>query len=237
MHIGKKMAVVLSVLATGAGAALFFRKDASPLEGPLESSADNPFGQPVERRVAAGAAWVRKIGAARPGRPWPAQRVAPTATASIAEPGGPLPEGPPAFHKSFNPVGSLLGPIDDTAFDDTRSDESDAIEPPDAFDGFGDAGQRTHRVVDGDTLTTLANHYLGRADRYLEIFELNRDVLTNPDLLPIGAKLKIPPRQSQPAAPPPRGGSPRIEPPRFEPPQAPLEQLPLVPVRSSRRAP
>ena len=32
-------------------------------------------------------------------------------------------------------------------------------------------------------------------DRYLEIFELNRDVLASPDLLPIGRQLKIPPRR------------------------------------------
>jgi hypothetical protein len=38
---------------------------------------------------------------------------------------------------------------------------------------------------------------LGRADAYHQIYELNRDVLSTPDLLPIGAVLRIPARDSQ----------------------------------------
>jgi nucleoid-associated protein YgaU len=49
-----------------------------------------------------------------------------------------------------------------------------------------------HRVADGDTLARLAHRYLGSADRQEEIFAANRDVLTEPDLLPIGVVLKIP---------------------------------------------
>ena len=51
----------------------------------------------------------------------------------------------------------------------------------------------THKIVDGDTLQDLARRYLGTADRYLEIYEVNRDLLPSPQLLPIGAELKIPP--------------------------------------------
>jgi len=43
----------------------------------------------------------------------------------------------------------------------------------------------------------LAAKYLGRADRYGEIFDTNRDVLRSPDLLPIGKVLKI--RQPRPS--------------------------------------
>jgi nucleoid-associated protein YgaU len=51
---------------------------------------------------------------------------------------------------------------------------------------------RLHRIVDGDTLTALAKRYLGSADLAMEIFKANREVLSDPDLLPIGAELKIP---------------------------------------------
>ena len=51
------------------------------------------------------------------------------------------------------------------------------------------------KVVDGDTLRRLAQRYLGSSDRYLEIYEKNRDVLLSPDLLPIGVVLEIPPRE------------------------------------------
>ena len=49
-----------------------------------------------------------------------------------------------------------------------------------------------HKVVDGDSLQSLAERYLGSADRYLEIYKANRDVLPGPNVLLIGVKLKIP---------------------------------------------
>lgn len=53
---------------------------------------------------------------------------------------------------------------------------------------------RIHKIVDGDTLGDLAARYLGSAARAMEIFEANRDVMTDPELLPIGVELKIPAR-------------------------------------------
>lgn len=53
---------------------------------------------------------------------------------------------------------------------------------------------RTHLIVDGDSLAKLAGRYLGDPRRSDEILVLNRGVLSDPDLLPIGAELKIPPR-------------------------------------------
>jgi nucleoid-associated protein YgaU len=53
---------------------------------------------------------------------------------------------------------------------------------------------RTHVVVDGDSLERIASRYLSDPRRSREIFELNRAVLSAPDLLPIGAELKIPER-------------------------------------------
>jgi nucleoid-associated protein YgaU len=51
---------------------------------------------------------------------------------------------------------------------------------------------RLHTVVDGDALPDLARRYLGSADRARDIFAANRDVLSDPQLLPIGVQLKIP---------------------------------------------
>ncbi len=56
----------------------------------------------------------------------------------------------------------------------------------------GPLAVRTHKVVDGDTLTALAERYLGSADRAAEIYQLNRDRLLSPELLPIGVELRIP---------------------------------------------
>ena len=57
----------------------------------------------------------------------------------------------------------------------------------------GASAARRHVVRIGDTLPALARQYLGRSDRYLEIYDFNRDTLASPDLLPLGLELKIPP--------------------------------------------
>jgi nucleoid-associated protein YgaU len=54
-----------------------------------------------------------------------------------------------------------------------------------------------HKIVDGDTLTALAKKYLGNEERSLDLFDYNRDVLTSPELLPIGKELRIPPPGSE----------------------------------------
>jgi hypothetical protein len=56
------------------------------------------------------------------------------------------------------------------------------------------AESRLHVVVDGDSLERIASHYLSDPQRGREIYELNRAVLSSPDMLPIGAELKIPDR-------------------------------------------
>jgi len=92
-------------------------------------------------------------------------------------------------------VGSWQSPVGDGAEDavpQMAADFGDAdawsAEPED------DEPEKMHRVVDGDTLTKLAARYLGDPERYLELFEYNRDVLRSPDLLPIGSNLRIPPK-------------------------------------------
>ncbi len=49
-----------------------------------------------------------------------------------------------------------------------------------------------YEVKSGDSLSKIAKKYLGSARRYMEIFNLNKDQLTNPDLIRVGQKLKIP---------------------------------------------
>jgi len=56
------------------------------------------------------------------------------------------------------------------------------------------AAPRYHKIVDGDTLSALAEKYLGSSDRSMEIFQANRDQLSRPNVLPLGVELLIPPR-------------------------------------------
>jgi nucleoid-associated protein YgaU len=54
------------------------------------------------------------------------------------------------------------------------------------------AEERIYEVVAGDTLGAIAQKYYGKASEYMKIFEANRDILDNPDLIKVGQKLKIP---------------------------------------------
>jgi nucleoid-associated protein YgaU len=151
---------------------------------------ESPFRQRVERRVATDAAWVRQG--------TPVETVSPAFGLPTAEAAAvrPQDELSPTFQQTFNPVGAMLEPIRELP-DESRATESPPSggEPLDYSTGLT---TREHRIADGDTLIKLAQKYLGRPDRYLEIYDRNRDVLTNPDLLPIGVILKIPPRDATP---------------------------------------
>jgi nucleoid-associated protein YgaU len=51
---------------------------------------------------------------------------------------------------------------------------------------------RTHRVEDGDTLTSIAVKYYGDARHTLFLYRVNKDQLLAPDKLPTGALLVVP---------------------------------------------
>jgi nucleoid-associated protein YgaU len=50
----------------------------------------------------------------------------------------------------------------------------------------------TYTVQPGDTLSAIAKRFLGNASDYMEIFNANRDQLSDPDLIRPGQVLKIP---------------------------------------------
>lgn len=58
-------------------------------------------------------------------------------------------------------------------------------------DGDG-AGTVFHTVERGDTLSAVAKKTLGSANRYTEIFEANKPMLSNPDKIYPGQVLRIP---------------------------------------------
>jgi nucleoid-associated protein YgaU len=52
--------------------------------------------------------------------------------------------------------------------------------------------ERYHMVAAGDTLGHIAQKYYGQASKYMKIFEANRDILDDPNLIKVGQKIKIP---------------------------------------------
>jgi len=55
-----------------------------------------------------------------------------------------------------------------------------------------DEGSRTHTVQAGDTLSAIAKKYYGNANDYMEIYNANRDQLSDPNKISPGQVLKIP---------------------------------------------
>ncbi len=187
MDPGVKVAAAMSVLITTVCMALLFWSDSGSL--------NQPGNRPLELRAEPGQAGTVLRPSTRP-NPFallPAQNLSPrrrpptvlkpTAPAS-APPRTPdgsaisAPRPPMASHEEQASWGTAAG----VTLPELRRAGDDNPAP------------RTHTVVDGDTLQDLARRYLGQADRYLEIYQWNHDVLANPDVLPIGQLLRIPPR-------------------------------------------
>jgi nucleoid-associated protein YgaU len=54
---------------------------------------------------------------------------------------------------------------------------------------------REYTVRDNESLSKIASRELGDSSRFLEIFQLNRDILKSPDKIRSGMKLKMPPKE------------------------------------------
>jgi LysM repeat protein len=53
-------------------------------------------------------------------------------------------------------------------------------------------GERIHVVAAGESLSAIAKKYYGNANEYMKIFDANKDILKNPDVIHPGQKLRIP---------------------------------------------
>lgn len=56
----------------------------------------------------------------------------------------------------------------------------------------GAAGQQTYTVQSGDSLSKISQQFYGTAQKYMKIFEANRDKLQDPDKIKPGQQLVIP---------------------------------------------
>ncbi len=54
------------------------------------------------------------------------------------------------------------------------------------------ASGRTYVVVSGDSLSKIAKRQYGDAQKWPRIYEANRDIIKNPDLIYPGQELRIP---------------------------------------------
>jgi nucleoid-associated protein YgaU len=61
------------------------------------------------------------------------------------------------------------------------------------------ASNYRHTVQEGETLFSLAHRYYGDKDRFIEIYQVNRETLRSPDALTPGMTLTIPNVQGAPS--------------------------------------
>ena len=76
-------------------------------------------------------------------------------------------------------------------FSDVVSGSSSTAPSP-AKDTSEATTSRMYVVQAGDSLSKIAKKFYGNANAWKQIFEANRDVIKNPDLIQPGWKLQIP---------------------------------------------
>jgi nucleoid-associated protein YgaU len=58
--------------------------------------------------------------------------------------------------------------------------------------GPSSTAARTYTVQPGDSLSKISKHFYGDANMYMKIFDANKDKLSDPDKVKVGAELLIP---------------------------------------------
>jgi nucleoid-associated protein YgaU len=77
-------------------------------------------------------------------------------------------------------------------FSDVVSGSSSTASSPSASSTQPVAAARTYVVQSGDSLSKISKKFYGDANSWKRIFEANKDVVKNPDLIQPGWKLRIP---------------------------------------------
>jgi nucleoid-associated protein YgaU len=81
-------------------------------------------------------------------------------------------------------------PVAESTFDGPASKAGNAETAGGYF--YSKAGDPLYRIGPDDTLTSIAQRHLGRASRWAEIYEQNRDILKSPDDLTLGTVIRLP---------------------------------------------
>jgi nucleoid-associated protein YgaU len=55
--------------------------------------------------------------------------------------------------------------------------------------------EQKYTVVAGDSLSKISHHFYGSPNHYMRIFDANKDILTDPNVIQIGQELVIPPAE------------------------------------------
>jgi nucleoid-associated protein YgaU len=195
MEASTRIGVALCVLVAGVAIAGLFRKAPGPISSPadraeIQLTLRQPSSSPATTPAAPPNDW-RAAGSASAGEAnQPPLASIPTAESSTSAPPLPLPRAPEAAvaraaASSPTSASSVLAPSADApASNSARAGAAT------------DDDWQLHEVVDGDTLAAVALRYYGDPALTEALLRANGELVKNPDILPIGAFLKIPSRSS-----------------------------------------
>jgi LysM repeat protein len=203
MHRDKKLGLALGILLLGVVGAFFFRNEADPLADlpVLEDAAI------LDEQIAESPITPYLTPPEFAGTSDDLLEAQTDATGAIAAQNISLAGPPDPIITSSN---DLVGPSAVPVPQHNRAWIVSEPRPASAQTGPAPISQpQSHRVQQGDTLSGLAQRYLGSSTRYLEIYTANRDLLRNPNDLRVGMTIRIPSPHSEPAAPPQSAGPAR----------------------------
>lgn len=219
MQRDKKVGLALAILLCSIVGAFFIRdesprgntpelKDPKQLDATIAQGDKSPYPEPDSRRTNNGQRNDRNA------RPWElpdfmrkdGDRAAGSSGKAITSK-DPFDRG--NWNNGNSDITSLTPPTDDETSAVPIPRGNEVWEIPGKNDGTtarnngGDSSAgpnklRSHVVVAGETLSSIAGKYLGTQARYLDIFQANRDQLKSPDDLKVGMKLNIPGRNNEP---------------------------------------
>ena len=111
------------------------------------------------------------------------------------------PQSQPQEHPTPEPV-KAIEPEPTVIVPPPRSEEKAAIKPepkepvvepaPPVVEPEPAVAQQYYTVGKGDTLYTIAEKYYGHGRHWKVIYNANKDIIKNPDIVPQGLKLRIP---------------------------------------------
>ena len=169
----KSILIGIAIIGAGSAVALQFRQPSQPRAAvPRE----------IDRAADADRSFDITLQLAPVSEPSPSWQSSPPADSTLPPADSNVPTR--ASLEGLQPPPSLAPIYESLASSDASRDENHD-EPTAAV---------THLVEDGDTLAALAERYLGDDEQWEAIFRANRQILTSPELLPIGAEIVIPPQ-------------------------------------------
>jgi nucleoid-associated protein YgaU len=99
-------------------------------------------------------------------------------------------QSPEALQKAVLMAGNVQG-VESVNVDGVKVPAG--VSDPKAVENYDNT--RYYVIQSGDTLSKIAQQFYGSAAKYPRIFEANREVIKDPDLIFPGQKIRIPPEQ------------------------------------------